>query len=221
MYAGDAADKGSAARGEELLTVVVGIGGHLGAGKDEIADRLVAVHDFVKIGMSDPLAEALYILNPRIYVGYESSEAVKQKFIAGQIYFYQEIIDDVGYVEAKTISEVRRWLQVLGTEVGRELIDKNVWVTAARKKISQLRAEGKSVVITGIRFPNELDMLKADGHISMYVFRPGHGGDQHASENSISPDDFVYHVYNGGNLQDLYNATDDFVDWLKGLGGRL
>ena len=173
------------------------------------------------MGMSDPLAEALYILNPRIYVGYESAEVVKKQFIAGQIYFYQQIIDIVGYVEAKTISEVRRWLQVLGTEVGRQLIDEDVWVHAAQKKISKLRAEGKSVVITGIRFPNELDMLKADGHVSLYVFRPGYGGDQHASENSIKPEDFVYHVYNDGNLQDLVNATDDFVDWLKALSGRL
>lgn len=220
MYPGVAVGACPADEREELLSIVIGLGGHLGAGKDEVADHLVAEHGFVKMGMSDPLADALYILNPRINIGWgnEASETVKGVFIPGMIYFYQDIVETVGYVEAKTVKEIRRWLQVLGTEVGRQLIDEDVWVKAARKKISNLQLAGHyDVVITGIRYPNELQMLKDDGNVSAFIRRPGFAGDAHSSEQSLKAEDFNFIIDNHGTLEDLRENVDGFIEHLKSL----
>ena len=47
---------------------LIGLGGKLRAGKDAVGDYLEEKHDFVKLGMSDALNEALLTLNPWIPV---------------------------------------------------------------------------------------------------------------------------------------------------------
>ena len=209
------------------MPLVIGIGGRLAAGKDEVADHLVATHGFIKMGMSDPLADALYVLNPRIGIAGDS-DIVKEQFIFGQLYSYQDIIDTVGYVEAKTIPEVRSWLQKLGTEVGRDMLGKNIWVKAAESRIREQLNNNQNVVITGIRFPNELEMVNRLGNeenwfsgATLWISRPGLSTSkeaaQHASEGSVSEFDFQYNISNNGSRNDLYETADRFLAYL-GMG---
>jgi hypothetical protein len=180
--------------------ILIGLGGYLRNGKDEVADELVAEYDFTKYGMSDPLNEALLTLNPWIPVS--GSHAWKH---------YDTLHDDVGYVEAKKNPEVRRLLQMLGTDVGRNMIDQNVWTTIARKKIQADLDQGKNVVITAIRFPNEVEMVGEMGGVLAWVHRPGEEfqpkPDAHASETSVRPGDFMLTLVNDGSLYQLRSAT--------------
>jgi 5'-nucleotidase len=185
--------------------MVVGFGGLMTAGKDVVADRLVEAHGWAKLNMSDPLADALFVLNPEVYVpaGF---------FAPKGVYRYQALIGEVGYVATKTIPEVRRLLQVLGTEVGRQMIDENVWVDIAIRKIEALTAQGKSVAITGIRYLNERDMLNVLGGRGVWVERPGLEVKQgHASESSLSSADFDMVLFNDGTVEDLLLKVDDQV----------
>lgn len=207
---------------------LIGLGGELRAGKDEAANRLVEKHGYVKMGMSDVLNDALLLLNPFIpAVGFDH-------YIR-----YSELHDAVGYVEAKKNPEVRRLLQVLGTEVGREMIDPDVWVRMAEARIRDHWAQGRDVVITAMRFPNELDMLKRLGGHSVWIARsaskrlessgevstPGKGitgadgGNAgvtaHKSETSVSRDSFSYTIHNEGTLPELYRMVDHVVTSLK------
>jgi len=86
----------------------------------------------------------------------------------------------------------------------------------AEKKIQDLWAEGKSVVITAMRFPNEIDMLNRLGGLSVWIERPdeerlnnaGEAIQSHASENSVSSKDFSYVMMNDGTLEQLYRKVE-------------
>lgn len=186
--------------------LVLLVGGRLTSGKDAFADHLVEQHGFVKLGMSDTLALALYRLNPWVGVNLDRTDIVPRR--------YQDLVDLVGYVEAKKNPEVRRLLQQLGTEVGRQLLGENIWVDAARKKILELTSAGQNVVITGIRFDNEIALEQQLNYsssarlsaVSVYVDRPSLPApvEGHSSEGSVTPDQFQYQLLNDGTLEQLY-----------------
>lgn len=201
--------------------IVILVGGRLTAGKDEFADYLVREHGFVKQGMSDTLAEALHRLNPIIGSKVQIENGTGKLLGLTEVRA-GELIDEQGYTQAKTDPEVRRLLQVLGTEVGRELLDKNIWVTAAANRIiEQFQAGNNKIVLTGARFPNELDIAQSHFNVfnpptitSVWVTRPGLPADLHASETSVSADDFEYVLDNSGDLNALYTASGALLDMI-------
>lgn len=197
----------------EKLPALIGIGGLLQHGKDTVADYLVEKHGWVKMGMSDPLNEALLILNPWVKIDNYISHPIMRvvQFDPG-FYPYQEIYATLGYVRAKKIPDVRAYLQRLGTEVGRNLLGENIWVNAAEMKIEKLTAEGKNVILTGVRYPNELALIHRQGGELWWVERPSlvnaDSSASHSSENSVTREDFDLVVYNDGTLAELYETVD-------------
>lgn len=195
------------------MTHLIGLGGNLRAGKDAFADNLAGNHGFIKMGMSDNLNAALLRLNPIIPVYGEWQS------VAAYMH-YADLHDRVGYVEAKKNSEVRRLLQVLGTEVGREMIGPNVWVDMARRDIEQHMRNGRSVVITAVRFPNEIEMIRALGGTTVWIERAveARGASEavsgHASERSVSADDFEYVIENDGTIAELWAQGDELLEVL-------
>lgn len=187
--------------GTDDMSRVILLGGLLTAGKDEVADHLVTHYGFKKLGMSDTLAEALYVLNPVIDWDYVTGHHVR----------YRTVVDRVGYVEAKRNPEVRRLLQTLGTEVVRNMLGENLWVEATAKKISSL-LPWNDVVLTGVRFPNELVLREKFEGVAVWVDRPGLSTGDHSSEALLRPEEFNYVLDNSGTLEDLYRATDALLD---------
>lgn len=211
------------------MSKIIGIGGKLASGKDAVADHLVENHGWVKLGMSDALAEALYTLDPMV-PAYGWTQKMgwfrnwvfnalfgKDKAAIGHAFYlpYSYLVDEFGYVEAKTNDEVRRLLQKLGTEVGRKIISESVWTDIVVRRAKEAAKTAPGVIITGIRFPNELDMItdELDGEL-WWVVRPslGEGSNAgHASENSVSETDFDRTIRNDGTLEDLYIKVNDLV----------
>lgn len=190
------------------LPPLIGIGGYMTAGKDAAADHLVANHGFVKLGMSDALAEALYALNPLIpSVSFPDLDTMR----------YRDHLDAVGYTAAKRHPEVRRLLQVLGTEVGRDIISRSVWIDIVTRRIIARREQGQPVIVTGMRFQNELTAITRLGGDLVWVDRPGviAPDTSHASEGSVGPQDFEYTLNNTGTLSELGVFTDTLLTVLK------
>lgn len=220
--------------------ILIGLGGRYGSGKDAFADFLVEQHGFVKLGMSQPLNAALLTLNPFIPVmrGWSLDEyfqwaEANEWHPSKDLTTYRILHEIVGYTEAKRVPEVRRLLQALGTDVGRNMLGEDVWVNAAARTIQQHRSAGSPVAITGIRYPNEQQVIKRLGGHLVWIERPlqaqrvlealddaiEHPASQadvdalvqHSSETSLGPKDFERIVLNDGSLDDLRQLAADLV----------
>lgn len=183
--------------------IIIGMGGRKESGKDTVADFLVEEHGYTKYEMSSVLHDIFMVLDPWVVV--DIAEAEVSEFIRPGTYRYSTLCAVIGYVEAKRFREVRRLLQVLGTDVGRNMISENIWVDVMRHKI--LNTTG-NVVFTGVRYPNELMMLHGLGGTAVWVHRPGlPEGDKHSSETSLSQKDFDLILDNTADLPHLHKIA--------------
>lgn len=170
---------------------LVSFSGYATAGKDAAADALVKNQGFVKTFMSKPLMNALLTLDPWI------------KF-AGDTERYSDLHERVGYDESKNNPEVRRLLQTLGTEIGRNMFYEDAWLDLVFKEIAKLHDDGKDVCLTGVRYPNELDRVRSAGGITIWIDRPGiEAVNTHSSEHTLAPWDCDIVVINSGTLDEL------------------
>lgn len=176
----------------------IGVGGYATAGKDAFADVLEE-QGFYRTAMSAPLNEILKVLNP--YVRDEN----------GYVARYAEFEELCGYTRIKKIPEVRRLLQVLGTEVGRKMIDPDVWVKLAVKSMMP----HPNAAVTGIRFPNEMRLIREHGGLLVWIDRPGVAPvNTHESDNTLTELDFDVVVHNDGSLEDLHEKTRNYLrEW--------
>lgn len=197
--------------GTALVPRVIGLGGLKESGKDAAADHLVAEHGFVKIGMSDPLLEHALIVDPYVPINtYATGTYGDGKIASGTFVRLSRLVAEVGYVEAKRNPEVRRFLQANGTEGGRDFHHENIWTNPVGDRISAAILDGRGVVVTGVRFPNELRMVHQFGGRTAWIERPSvrKGEDSHESENALTAYDFNTVILNNGTLEDLYEQVD-------------
>ena len=116
----------------------------------------------------------------------------------------------------------RQLMQTLGTEWGRNLVNEDVWVEAARQTILGIQDwdEGP-IVIDDMRFPNELVMVHELGGKAIKVVRPGAKDTSgHASEGNL-PDGEMDRVatFRGENSEQARIIQLAFADELaKELG---
>lgn len=198
----------------KLSSPLIGLGGRLRSGKDVVADRLVAEHGYVKFGMSDALHEAMLAIDPIISA---VGAANFMDNVELETWRYSEAISEYGYVRTKELfPEARRLLQNLGTEVGRNMIGEHTWVQVMARKIDDHRGAGHPVVVTGIRFPNEIQMIEELGGQAVWIDRPGiqaptERAAAHASENSVSEGDFAYVIRNNTTLEALRGMADSLA----------
>jgi hypothetical protein len=187
---------------------VVGVGGRKGHGKDTFAGLLG--EDWVVIGMSDPLYEAVLKLNPLV-------ELVSSPGTCIPLSVYLDSFCGGDWTEAKKNPGVRVLLQRLGTDVVRDMVDEDAWVDIMRFRVRCLLNEGKKVVVTGVRFPNELEAIKRLGGKTVWVERPGVGdGDSHISEAAVAMQSFDFVVNNSGTIEDLGRAARRVADVVSG-----
>lgn len=196
---------------------IIGVGGYKESGKDAFADFLVEDSGFVKTFMSEALNRALLALDPWIPTDRVHGESGGWRIPAG-LRRYSELYSILGYTEVKKNPEVRRLLQMLGTEVGRDMLGEHTWVDACARRVRELIGQGHHrVVITGIRFRNELDMISRMGGQSVWVDRPEalaayrREDSGHRSENTLRAKDFDFRIHNDGTLDDLRRLTTEFA----------
>ena len=187
------------------MSPVIGLGGHLRSGKDTVAGYLAKEYGYAVIGMSDALQEAMLAIDP-ILSGRSNVDETR----------YSELVAAVGYVEAKKDPEVRRLLQAVGMEVGRNMFGENVWVNIIARKIDALIVTGTPVAVTSIRYPNELAMIRQFAGRALWVEReteaPSTATAVHSSENSLDSGAFDIVIDNSGSLEDLYATVDTLME---------
>lgn len=187
------------------MSAIIGITGYAQHGKDTIGQRLVDRHGFARYAFADQLREMLYRLDPIVDCGTGES--------------YQGLIDTVGYEEAKKLPEVRRLLQVLGTECVRDIIGQDAWVNALWNKVvpGGVMRTGP-VVITDVRFPNEAESIWAHGGYVVRVTRPGFENGiptDHPSEAHVASLPVDLTLGNDSTIEELQVLTDGLSAWLQ------
>jgi hypothetical protein len=114
----------------------------------------------------------------------------------------------------------RRLLQFIGTEWGRETIDPDLWIKLMDNKIMANRLlTDNFMMVTDVRFPNEVEVLRQHGFAIIQIQRPddfriaaGATLGNHASEVSLDAyTDFDIKILNNVDGLDAYHRTVDDV----------
>lgn len=186
---------------------IIGLSGFARTGKDEVAKILVRDHGFTQLAFADKLRDFLYAENPIVVISepHHCSESLREGWVPwpGTIIYLQDIIDRVGwdgYKETKVGPEIRRLLQRLGTEAGRQVLGENVWVDATLNNLPD-----GDYVVSDARFFNEFDAIRERGGHIIRINRPGVGPlNEHASEmEAVGYRHFAKQINNDGTLRDL------------------
>lgn len=176
--------------------MLVAFSGMKGSGKDTAARVLIEEYGFTKIAFADALREALLVLDPLV--------TIEDEWQPVQLVRLSKVISEYGWDWAKNaIPEVRRLMQVFGTEVGRMLFGENVWVDTLSKKFIDLASVKTKYVITDCRFENEAKFVQDTFGIIVWVTRPGVTSDGHASESTVVKDYADYYLTNDETIEEL------------------
>jgi hypothetical protein len=96
---------------------------------------------------------------------------------------------------------IREVLQVMGTDVFRQMFFQDIWAQAPfRKQYSQ-----DVVLLADCRFPNEKEATEGNGGIVIRLERDTGMIDKHPSETALDGYQFDYSFNNNGTLEELEN----------------
>lgn len=173
------------------LPPVIALTGLAGSGKSTASKYLVEKHGYQLVKFAGPLKDMCRA------VGMTEDE------IEGS---YKEV--PLSYLCGKS---PRQFMQLLGTQFGRDCIGKNFWTGLWIRAVGRILADGGRVVVDDCRFPNEADEVrKLGGVVWKLVGRGGIAG-AHESEAGCGRPDMDIH--NTGVISDLHCQIDVGLKW--------
>jgi hypothetical protein len=184
---------------------LIAIHGPLNGGKDTVADYLISKFakpsgqyqfSYRRYAFARPLKEAC-----KVMFGF-TNEQLEDRVL-------KEAVDEFwGFTP-------RRALQLLGTEYGRDMLRKDIWVKRAELEVkNNIDEHGVSTIITDVRFQNEADWVRAQPSATLiYLIVPDLEKDEkynHTSEAGITRADTDVVIINDKSkgLQHLYDQLD-------------
>ena len=210
--------------------IIVGVCGFQGSGKDTVADYLVNVHGFRRISFAGTLKDAVSAI-----FGWD------RELLEGRTKESRDWREKVDKWWANKLNMPHltpRWvLQYWGTEVARKAFHDNIWIHSVEHKLANI---SDNVVISDVRFPNEIKSIKDAGGM---IIRTHRGPDPewyhaaeivnngptmnlswasnkafldnykiHVSETSWIGTDFDAILDNDGTIDDLYNQINQLLN---------
>lgn len=104
--------------------MIIGLTGRKRSGKSTAARYLVEDHGFTELSFAEPLKRMALAVNP--IIGFRSTPDGVQRV------YLSDVVHEIGWECAKDeYPEVRRFLQLLGTEGVRDHIGQDTWVNLA------------------------------------------------------------------------------------------
>jgi len=171
--------------------MIIGVVGFIGSGKGTVADILVQKHNFTKLSFADSLKDATAAIFgwPRHLLEGETAESRA----------WREENDE--WWSEKTGKHItpRNMLQVMGTEVGRDMLDPNIWIYSLERKMDLY----PNVVIADVRFPNEIKFIQEKGG---FVIRVKRGSDPEWY-------DTAYRANKEGNTDLMVDYSIHYSEW--------
>ena len=139
--------------------MIVGLVGFIGAGKGTVGD-LLRLQGFKQMSFAGILKDTASVMFGWDRELLEGDTPESREFREQKDNFWS---DKFGYDFSPRLA-----LQLLGTEAGRNVFHKDIWVASLANK---LRKSTDDIVISDCRFPNEIDSLRAVGAKIIWVER--------------------------------------------------
>ncbi|WP_051742940.1 hypothetical protein [Kitasatospora sp. MBT66] len=174
--------------------------GRARSGKDTAAGEL-AEYGVARLALADPLKLMAYDIDPMVGIELLGVNAPVPVHLA-------EAVDRYGWEEVKDRFPVaRRFLQQLGTEGVRRHVDQDFWIGRCLRAAAAI---GGPVVVTDVRFANEVSALRAAGFAVWFIDRGAPDGD-HPSEQ-LGPEHADRVIPNTGSLADFHTRIREALE---------
>ncbi|MFE2410856.1 hypothetical protein ACFXDE_21180 [Kitasatospora sp. NPDC059408] len=174
--------------------------GRARSGKDTAAGVL-REYGFTRRALADPLKQMAYDIDPMVGTELLGVNAPAPVHLA-------EAVDRYGWETVKDrFPAARRFLQRLGTEGVRRHVDPDFWIDQCRRAAA---ASGRPVVVTDVRFDNEVAALRKAGFAVWFIDRGGADGD-HPSEQ-LGPEHADLIVPNTAALLDFHTRIREALE---------
>ena len=210
--------------------MIIGFVGFIGSGKDTAADYLVNFHGFRRDSFANTLKDAVATVFgwDRTLLEGRTAEARA----------WREQVDEWWATRLGMPELTPRWvLQYWGTDVLRNAFHDDIWIASLENK---MRKTGDNIVISDVRFPNEITAIHNAGGIVVRVKRgddpewydaavsanAGPNGNAswslskhrleklkiHASETAWVGGDIDYTVWNNASIDDLFDQIKNLLE---------
>lgn len=173
--------------------MLIGLTGPAYAGKDSVAAHLAKQLGFSVESLADPIRQGLKVMFGLVDWHYRPENK-------------ETVIRWIG-------KSPRQLMQSLGTEWGRDLVARDIWLNHLEIRTGNLlRLKDSRVVISDIRMVNEAAMIHNLGGQLWRIVRPGQRTTPHADhtteqeQHRLVPD---LTIVNDGTLADLYQQVDE------------
>lgn len=188
------------------MTKLIGLCGAARSGKDTVAKYMVQECGFLARAFADPMYD---MLQAGFGIHVEGHDEMPREWRA-KLPYMLNVSDGNKNDEIRPFGcSVRRFMQTLGTEWGRECIDEHIWVQLADVWYSQ--HHHSNVVFTDVRFPNEAEFIINNGGHLLEIYRNQEdfaAFRTHISENNPLQDYVDHTIDNNGPLPFLYESVD-------------
>jgi hypothetical protein len=203
--------------------MLIGVVGFIGSGKGTVGDILTE-HGFHKDSFAKPLKDAVAMI-----FGW-SRELLEGDTDRSRT--WREEIDPYWSEKFNRPFTPREALQLMGTEAGRDVFHNDIWVISLLNRV-----KGKDVVVTDVRFQNEIKYIQDNGGIVIRVkrgddpkwvndleqekdgqffreqFMKGRG--VHISEWDWVGCDFDFTIHNEGTVDDLRQSVKSILQFIQ------
>jgi len=136
--------------------LIIGLSGLIGSGKNTAAEYLKRSHGFTQLAFADALKDAVGVVFgwPRNLLEGDTDESR----------LFRETVDQWWSRRLGIKNFTPRYaLQHVGTNVFRQHFNDSIWILNVERKIESLQQHGYNVVVTDVRFPNEMAALRSLG----------------------------------------------------------
>ena len=210
--------------------MIIGFVGFIGSGKDTAADYLVNTHGFRRDSFANTLKDAVSAVFgwDRVLLEGRTKEARE----------WREQVDTWWAERLNMPKLTPRWiLQYWGTEVCRNSFHDDIWIASLENK---MRKTSDNIVISDVRFPNEIKAIHNAGGIVVRVKRgadpewydaavsvnQGPNGNAtwslskavlnqlkiHASETAWVGGEIDHTVWNNASIDELFDQIKNLVE---------
>ena len=176
--------------------MIIGIAGYKGSGKDSLGEILTTTFGWHKMSFAQPIKDLVH-----------NTFGIDKAILSGtdgEREFRELPLPDWFNLSSRDM------LQKVGMAF-RENLHKDIWVKILENQYNSCK---EHVVITDVRFPNEVEMINKHGFV-VCVKRPDFNGDAHESEHALDGHAFSYAFNNDGTKEALqakfYNFLKDRI----------